>query len=152
MSYELPSLEGWQTWRRALPAVPDLLTAVTVKHSSRMTMRAILAEVQRGDCALCLTAGKFLELDHDRHNGLVRGMLCKSCNQHEGHCRWSDEHPVLSAYRSNPPAVDTGWIWDSSARLALARVRAAGQVGGGISVIAPIELLADAWTFRRHEW
>jgi Recombination endonuclease VII len=118
-------------------------------------MRAILAEVQRGDCALCLTAGKFLELDHDHHTGLVRGMVCRSCNNHEGRCRWNGcERPVLAAYRVNPPAVDTGWIWDTAgtvSRIMLARARAAGDLGG-ISCIAPVELLGDAWTFDRHEW
>ena len=88
-------------------------------------MRAVLAEVQGHQCALCLAAGKVLVLDHDHETGLARGMLCRSCNDREGTCP-PGKDPGIDAYRANPPAAGSGW---SLIRPGLARPGRARRLG-----------------------
>jgi Recombination endonuclease VII len=45
--------------------------------------RAALTAVQDGRCAIC-GAEVPLHADHDHDTGLLRGMLCQSCNNREG--------------------------------------------------------------------
>jgi Recombination endonuclease VII len=87
-----------------------------------------LYEVQNGRCAVCRTdprwwdgATRLRYIDHDHDTGLIRGLLCASCNVHEGQCRhahlrtgqcdpraarWCAE---LAAYRAAPPAGPFAW-------------------------------------------
>lgn len=62
---------------------------------------------QAGRCAICgrHTAGELIT-DHDHGTGLVRGLLCRSCNTREG----NDQRPVgmLGKYRERPPAAILG--------------------------------------------
>jgi len=138
---ELPSLEAWQEWRAALPAPGGWADVRGLPGPTKQRMRATLANVQQHKCALCLGEGLVLVLDHDHATGLARGMLCQGCNNREG----MNRGPLFDAYRANPPAAGAGWIWDTSgsvARIMLARARAAGQIGGGISCFAPADLIA----------
>lgn len=77
---------------------------------SRAEMRAELHRIQSGKCALCPAISR-LEVDHDHLTGLVRGLLCKSCNVREGVVRWSRASAEMKAYRANPPAAALGWLW-----------------------------------------
>jgi hypothetical protein len=63
-----------------------------------------ICEWQQDRCAICAASSPRLELDHDHGTGLIRGWLCRSCNQAEG--RRSDA--VFVMYRERPPAVMLG--------------------------------------------
>lgn len=56
---------------------------------------------QLGRCALCGLMSD-LESDHDHATGLVRGLVCSSCNTLE---TASGAPPVVALYRQRPPAV-----------------------------------------------
>jgi hypothetical protein len=138
VSCELPGIDAWLEWRAALPAAAGWADVSHLRGPTSQAMRRTLAAVQRQMCALCLTAGKPLMLDHDHETGLARGMLCRSCNGREGRGAYSI--PVLRAYRSNPPAAGAGWIWDASgsvARAMLARAKANGDRSGAIPACVP---------------
>jgi len=62
-------------------------------------IRAALLAIQKGTCATC-PATFPLEWDHDHETGLIRGLLCKSCNTSEGKTRSGR----FDAYRADPPA------------------------------------------------
>lgn len=59
---------------------------------------------QAGACALCSASGGGLLVDHDHRTGLVRGLLCASCNTAEG----LQGAASFVAYRERPPAVILG--------------------------------------------
>ena len=69
---------------------------------------------QAGACAMCAAAPRRLLVDHDHRSGLVRGLLCTSCNTAEG----LQSAPSFVAYRGRPPAVmlgveeQYGSVWD----------------------------------------
>lgn len=56
-------------------------------------------------CAICGSTPRRLSNDHDHATGLVRGLLCRSCNLREGH-GWDG---VFELYRQRPPAVILGY-------------------------------------------
>lgn len=67
---------------------------------------------QGGRCFICQRAtgaSKALSVDHDHRTGLVRGLLCSTCNKLLGHLR---DNPVTAArihrYLVNPPARELG--------------------------------------------
>lgn len=67
---------------------------------------------QGGRCFICQRAtgaSKALSVDHDHGTGLVRGLLCSTCNKLLGHLR---DNPVTAArihrYLVNPPARELG--------------------------------------------
>jgi hypothetical protein len=70
--------------------------------------RAALTAMQGGRCALCGSAGP-LCADHDHDTGLLRGMLCQSCNNREGR---AGADPRLDAYRDSPPPAGLLWMWE----------------------------------------
>lgn len=47
-----------------------------------------LRKWQKGRCAACGTDLFPLQHDHDHDTGLIRGLLCQSCNQDEGRLRF----------------------------------------------------------------
>lgn len=59
---------------------------------------------QAGACAMCSAQPERLLVDHCHRDGLVRGLLCTSCNTAEG----LGSSPVFAAYRARPPAVMLG--------------------------------------------
>jgi len=58
---------------------------------------------QDGLCAVCLRDG-VLVVDHDHSTGLIRGLLCSTCNGKEGRPEYADSIEFV-AYRRNPPAA-----------------------------------------------
>lgn len=99
------SLETWQQWRASLPPLPQ--ARLTGEH-----IREALIICQQGTCALCLAPGpgSTLVVDHEHPTGLVRGLICQSCNLAEGRTP-AGHDPVIDAYRANPPAAGTDWTW-----------------------------------------
>lgn len=79
---------------------------------SRAEKRAALLVIQNGYCATCDIPDP-AEADHDHATGLLRGLLCKSCNVTEGRRFILDEQvrARFDAYRANPPA-GRAWFWD----------------------------------------
>lgn len=73
---------------------------------------------QGGACAMCSARGGSLVVDHCHKTGLVRGLLCRSCNAAEPH----SSAPAFAAYRARPPAVmlqveeQYGSPWDGFGR------------------------------------
>lgn len=63
-----------------------------------------LSRWQAGACAMCSASRRRLLVDHCHRTGLVRGLLCDSCNTAEG----LRTTPVIAAYRERPPAVMLG--------------------------------------------
>jgi hypothetical protein len=73
-----------------------------------------LYDAQGRVCFICRRANgttRRLSVDHDHRTGLVRGLLCRPCNDLLGHLR---DDPAAAyriyAYLSNPPARDLGII------------------------------------------
>jgi len=63
-------------------------------------------------CAICRRAtgaSKALSVDHDHKTGLVRGLLCSTCNKLLGHLRddWQAAQRIAS-YLLDPPAKQLG--------------------------------------------
>jgi Recombination endonuclease VII len=76
--------------------------ALDAAYQARTQSQAycVLIEWQRGRCAICGTSERELLLDHDHDTGLIRGLLCGSCNCREG---WNSSNAV-GLYRHMPPA------------------------------------------------
>ena len=72
----------------------------------------LLMEWHQDRCAICgaLDGGsRGLKFDHCHDSGMVRGLLCASCNLREGHDSGRDEKFTL--YRDRPPALIVGWTF-----------------------------------------
>lgn len=71
-----------------------------------------ILEHQGGRCAICQRATgrtRRLSVDHDHATGLVRGLLCRPCNDMLGHGR--DDPPFFrraADYLEQPPAPAAG--------------------------------------------
>src|SRR5258708_6587219 len=66
-----------------------------------------LANWQDGRCAICGSSPKALVTDHDHLIGLVRGLLCHSCNAVEGHTGEGGKG-IIASYRLRHPAMILG--------------------------------------------
>ncbi|MBT3077671.1 MULTISPECIES: endonuclease domain-containing protein [Streptomyces] len=95
------------TWKVPPGEVPQHLSATQA-----------LRRWQAGACAMCSARPERLLVDHCHQSGLVRGLLCTSCNTAEG----LQDAPPFVAYRSRPPAVllgveeQYGSAWDGFAQ------------------------------------
>ena len=69
---------------------------------------------QKGVCAICgraTGATRNLSVDHDHKNGLVRGLLCRPCNDLLGHLRDDPEAARrIVGYLTFPPARQLGIV------------------------------------------
>lgn len=83
-----PACYGWQLPTGLDPKLPSL---------------GKLIAWQRGRCALCGRCPTSCVVDHDHATGLVRGLLCSTCNTMEG-VNGPVEEPFAS-YRSRPPTA-----------------------------------------------
>jgi len=86
----IPSCHVWQVPSGEVPAHLSAIQA--------------LRRWQAGACAMCSASGGRLLVDHDHRTGLVRGLLCTSCNTAES----MHSAPSFVAYRERPPAVMLG--------------------------------------------
>lgn len=71
-----------------------------------------LLAAQGGSCAVCecKPRGQQLAVDHDHATGLIRGLLCKNCNQTLGAVRDSVDRLMRYVnYLDAPPAAAHGW-------------------------------------------
>jgi hypothetical protein len=91
---------------------------------------AMLA-AQGGGCAICgrpAPEGTSLHVDHDHETGVVRGLLCFTCNGALGMLTENEEHLARAAdYVSSGGFVASG----ATELVAIARERALALVGGG---------------------
>lgn len=77
-----------------------------------------LHDIQDGTCATC--SAPAYAIDHDHHTGLVRGLLCVSCNKREGTCRRRAQEgthpgrPCFQPYWDDPPAAPLRWMHGKS--------------------------------------
>ncbi|RPE27250.1 endonuclease domain-containing protein [Kitasatospora cineracea] len=62
--------------------------------------RALLVAWQGGRCAICNRRRELVD-DHDHATGLLRGLLCSSCNTIEGR----STQPIFVRYRERPPTA-----------------------------------------------
>lgn len=80
-------------WRVPEGEAPEHLTATQV-----------LRRWQAGACAMCSASPERILVDHCHRTGLIRGLLCTSCNTAEG----LTSSPAFAAYRERPPTVMLG--------------------------------------------
>lgn len=68
---------------------------------------SILLAYQAGRCDICAKSfGRTYHVDHYHFTGMIRGLLCPSCNVREG----KSDGPELVAYRGNFPAKRLGIV------------------------------------------
>lgn len=119
ISRMLPDLAKWTAWRAAVVPPPPYAPS---GYDARRYLRDLLRIMQGGCCAMCLSAWGS-ELDHDHSTDLVRGLVCALCNKREAGALHRERaggpgpDPVIAAYRLNPPAAGTGWLYWGAASL-----------------------------------
>jgi len=100
--FDLPYLR----WRSRLPWIGD----VTDPREARRAF--VQAHGER--CAICRAGGPLVE-DHDHTTGLVRGLLCHSCNvmaddpNHRPLASFLPNRRMLALYAQWPPAAVMGY-------------------------------------------
>lgn len=82
---------------------PDCWSWDTRTPESQGDARSRLRAWHGGRCAVCGYRDVRLVEDHDHETGLIRGLLCRSCNGREPH----DDGPFRK-YRERPPAQILG--------------------------------------------
>lgn len=97
-------------WTRAEPAcwswpIPDPRPLSTINRVTPADMQ--WDDFHDGRCALCGERDDTVE-DHDHATGLLRGLLCRSCNTIEG--RNHDPDTPVAAYRERNPATILGYV------------------------------------------
>ncbi|WP_370461561.1 endonuclease domain-containing protein [Micromonospora sp. Llam0] len=92
-----------------VPTVAAGVAPVSVDVNVLPHQRAAYAEMERwheGRCAVCghgHAVGRLVR-DHDHPSGLIRGLLCSSCNTAEGRT----DSLLFNSYRRRPPSVILG--------------------------------------------
>lgn len=74
-----------------------------LKADDDWALRMAFKDWHDGRCAVCGYRAPRLVEDHDHDSGLVRGMLCPSCNGREPH-----DDGLFGKYRERPPAQILG--------------------------------------------
>src|SRR6267154_3579184 len=93
----------------ALPSTPEPAChrwKSPTKLDPKMPSLGKLIAWQRGRCAICGDSHTVCVVDHDHATGLVRGLLCSTCNTTEGMKRPEDE--PFASYRRRPPTAIIG--------------------------------------------
>ena len=69
-----------------------------------------LYDFQNGKCGACNEPNIYVDLvvDHCHQTGIVRGLLCRSCNRNEGNRGNAVAYGRLIPYLDNPPALQAG--------------------------------------------
>lgn len=104
---DLQGIPSCRAWTVPEGPIPDYLSAIDA-----------LRRWQGGACAMCSARRGSLVVDHCHKSGLVRGLLCTSCNTAEAF----SSAPAFAACRSRPPAVmlqveeQYGSPWDGFGR------------------------------------
>ncbi|MFG2400838.1 endonuclease domain-containing protein [Streptomyces lydicus] len=86
----IPSCHAWKVPGEAVP--------------SHLSAAAALRLWQADACALCSASRRRLLVDHCHRTGLIRGLLCTSCNTAEAHSGAA----AFAAYRERPPTAMLG--------------------------------------------
>lgn len=79
--------DTFRYWARKYVASPTNMQYSELAKSERVIVRGYLLRLQGGVCGICRRSAKMMDLDHDHVNGLVRGVLCHSCNVRLGHLK-----------------------------------------------------------------
>lgn len=87
------------------PGQADVLWSLECAASG-LGGESVLVDWQDGRCAVCGKHVSDLVLDHDHATGLVRGLLCRSCNTLEG--THLEPGTIFSLYRERHPAAILG--------------------------------------------
>lgn len=77
------------------------------QSTARCRIEMALSFWQDGCCAVCSIRPARLVTDHCHFSGLVRGLLCHSCNVKEGN--WHHDSEAIAGYRRRPPAALLGF-------------------------------------------
>ncbi|WP_329521087.1 endonuclease domain-containing protein [Spirillospora sp. NBC_01491] len=106
----------YRVWPRYVPEPADPLPArwPTDSPPDRFVWWT-LYPLQAARCAICRIAPPQV-IDHDHITGLVRGLLCRDCNQLEsqaGRGVWDCHHDphCFSSYWATPPAAQYEWVY-----------------------------------------
>ncbi|MER6350697.1 endonuclease domain-containing protein [Streptomyces sp. NPDC001634] len=73
------------------------------QERDEQALRIVFAAWHGRRCAVCGFHDRRLVDDHDHDTGLIRGLLCKSCNGREPH-----DDGLFRKYRERPPALILG--------------------------------------------
>ncbi|WBB62107.1 endonuclease domain-containing protein [Streptomyces sp. WMMC500] len=108
---EVPACHEWTppaapSCGAAAPAAASAAPAA-VRSAGAGGALAAIRRWQAGRCAVCGLSPARLVIDHHHVSGLVRGLLCESCNVAEGRRTSSYAEPYAS-YRRRPPALIVG--------------------------------------------
>jgi hypothetical protein len=90
-------------WKWEVPDLSHLRDIDEFDHEGLLELA--LGEWQSGRCAMCGRSAD-LRLDHDHKTGLVRGLLCHSCNINEGMQQRADS--PFEQYRQKSPVAMLG--------------------------------------------
>jgi hypothetical protein len=87
--------------------------SITARTPSWENLIAALWWEQKSLCGICgeMTPGPDMVVDHDHVTGLVRGLLCRSCNTREGsHADCADWRSCeVCLWRRQPAVTWVGW-------------------------------------------
>lgn len=82
-----------------VPACWSWDAAIRGGNEDEQGLRRVFHEWHAGRCAVCGFRVERLIDDHDHDSGLIRGLLCRSCNGREPH-----DDGLFRKYRERPPA------------------------------------------------
>lgn len=136
-------------WPAFVPRIRDPPDTWPTSTPPKEYVWAVLYSLQGGHCAYCRhLAPHYVDHDHDTH--LVRGLLCRHCNNVEPRC--FHDIDCFSDYRDAPPAKPFGWRhwrWSETARRRRTRDVTASRHARGLP---SIEVGFDPLALRRAWW